>query len=170
MRQQHTEETKEKVLDLRGHGLSYMGIVRALADQDVEVSRTTVTRWIKEPQGPDSGPEEVEWTPTFNDQLQAVREILDGNPAPDWMDQKIFVDLSKSLAIAENQHRLSNVRQTETGLTRPHAIAFIRRILLEVEKRYRVRGDSQREGVHQGLIEWTRAVVGEYNITLARDL
>ena len=86
------------------------------------------------------------------------------------MDQKIFVDLSKSLAIAENQHRLSNVRQTETGLTRPQAIAFIRRILLEVEKRYRVRGDSQREGVHQGLIEWTRAVVGEYNITLARDL
>ena len=51
------------------------------------------------------------------------------------MDQKIFVDLSKSLAIAENQHRLSNVRQTETGLTRPHAIAFIRRILLEVGRR-----------------------------------
>ena len=75
----------------------------------------------------------------------------------------------KSLAIAENQHRLSTVRQTETGLTRPHAIAFIRRILLEVEKRYRVRGDSQQEVVHQGLIEWTRAVVGEYNITLARD-
>ena len=161
---QHTEETKGKVLDLRGQGLSYMGIVRALADQDVEVSRTTIIRWIKDPQ-----PIE-EWTPTFNDQLQAVREILDGNPAPDWMDQKIFVDLSKSLAIAENQHRLSNVRQTETGLTRPHAIAFIRRILLEVEKRYRVRGDSQQEGVHQGLIEWTRAVVGEYNITLARDL
>ena len=115
-------------------------------------------------------PEKAEWTPTFNDQIQAVREILDGNPAPDWMDQKIFVDLSKSLAIAENQHRLSNVRQTETGLTRPHAIAFIRRILLEVEKRYRVRGDSQQEGVHQGLIDWTRAVVGEYNITLARDL
>ena len=100
----------------------------------------------------------------------AVRDILDGNPAPDWMEQGIFVDLSKSLAIAENQHRLSNVRQTETGLTRPHAIAFIRRILLEVEKRYRVRGDSHSEAVHQGLIEWTRAVVGEYNITLARDL
>ena len=164
---QHTEETKGKVLDLREQGLSYMEIVRALADQDVPVSRTTVIRWTKEPQ---DVPIEAEWTPTFNDQLQAVREILDGNPAPDWMDQKIFVDLSKSLAIAENQHRLSNVRQTETGLTRPHAIAFIRRILLEVEKRYRVRGDSQQEGVHQGLIEWTRAVVGEYNITLARDL
>ena len=167
---QHTEETKGKVLDLRAQGLSYMGIVRALADQDVEVSRTTVIRWIKDPQGQDSGPEKAEWKPSFNDQLQAVRDILDGNPAPDWMDQKIFVGLSKSVAIAENQHRLSNVRQTETGLTRLHAIAFIRRILLEVEKRYRVRGDSQREGVHQGLIEWTWAVVGEYNITLARDL
>ena len=164
---QHTEETKAQVLDLREQGMSYMGIVRALADQDVEVSASTVTRWTKKTQG---RPEESEWKPSFNEQIQAVREILDGNPAPDWMDQKIFVDLSKSLAIAENQHRLSNVRQTETGLTRPHAVAFIRRILLEVEKRYRVRGDSQREGVHQGLIEWTRAVVGEYNITLARDL
>ena len=162
---QHTEKTKAQVFNLRAQGLSYMGIVRALADQDVEVSRTTIIRWIKNPQ-----PIEAEWKPSFNDQIQAVREILDGNPAPDWMDQKIFVDLSKSLAIAENQHRLSNVRQTETGLTRPHAIAFIRRILLEVEKRYRVRGDSQQEGVHQGLIDWTRAVVGEYNITLARDL
>ena len=47
---QHTEETKGKVLDLRGQGLSYMGIVRALADQDVEVSRTTIIRWIKDPQ------------------------------------------------------------------------------------------------------------------------
>ena len=167
---QHTEETKAQVLNLRELGMSYMGIVRALADQDVEVSASTVTRWTKKTQGPDSPPIEVEWAPTFNDQLQAVREILDGNPAPDWMDQKIFVALSKSLAIAENQHRLSNVRQTETGLIRPHAVAFIRRILLEVEKRYRVRGDSQREVVHQGLIEWTRAVVGEYNITLARDL
>ena len=166
----HTEETKAQVLDLRAQGLSYMGIVRALADQDVEVSASTVTRWTKKTQDQDSQPIEAEWTPTFNDQLQAVRDILDGNPAPDWMDQKIFVDLSKSLAIAENQHRLSNVRQTETGLTRPHAIAFIRRILLEVEKRYRVRGDTHREAVHQGLIEWTRAVVGEYNITLARDL
>ena len=167
---QHTEETKAQVLDLRGQGLSYMGIVRALADQDVEVSASTVTRWTKKTQGPESGPEEVEWSPTFNEQIQAVREILDGNPAPDWMDQKIFVDLSKSLAIAENQHRLSNVRQTETGLTRPHAIAFIRRILLEVEKRYRVRGDTDKESIHEGLIAWTRAVVGEYNITLARDL
>ena len=168
---QHTEETKAQVLDLRELGMSYMGIVRALADQDVEVSASTVTRWTKKAQGQESGPpEDAEWTPTFNEQIQAVREILDGNPAPDWMDQKIFVALSKSLAIAENQHRLSNVRQTETGLTRPHAVAFIRRILLEVEKRYRVRGDSQQEVVHQGLIEWTRAVVGEYNITLARDL
>ena len=166
----HTEETKAQVLDLRAQGLSYMGIVRALADQDVEVSASTVTRWTKKTQDQDSGPEDAEWSPTFNEQIQAVRDILDGNPAPDWMDQKIFVDLSKSLAIAENQHRLSNVRQTETGLTRPHAIAFIRRILLEVEKRYRVRGDSQQEGVHQGLIDWTRVVVGEYNITLARDL
>ena len=166
----HTEETKAQVLDLRGQGLSYMGIVRALADQDVEVSASTVTRWTKKTQGPESGPEEVEWSPTFNEQIQAVREILDGNPAPDWMDQKIFIDLSKSLAIAENQHRLSNVRQTETGLTRPHAIAFIRRILLEVEKRYRVRGDTDKESIYEGLIAWTRAVVGEYNITLARDL
>ena len=166
----HTEETKAQVLDLRGQGLSYMGIVRALADQDVEVSASTVTRWTKKTQGPESGPEEAEWSPTFNEQIQAVREILDGNNAPDWMDQKIFVDLSKSLAIAENQHRLSNVRQTETGLTRPHAIAFIRRILLEVEKRYRVRGDTDKESIHEGLIAWTRAVVGEYNITLARDL
>ena len=122
----HTEETKAQVLDFRIQGLSYMGIVRALADQGVEVSASTVTRWTKKTQGPESGPEEAEWKPSFNDQLQAVREILDGNEAPDWMDQKIFVDLSKSLAIAENQHRLSNVRQTETGLTRPHAIAFIR--------------------------------------------
>ena len=161
----YTEAIRAQALELSASGLSYMRIVRVLADQGEDVSRTTVIRWIK-----DSQPIEAEWTPTFNEQIQAVREILDGNPAPDWMDQKIFVDLSKSLAIAENQHRLSNVRQTETGLTRPHAIAFIRRILLEVEKRYRVRGDSQQEGVHQGLIEWTRAVVGEYNITLARDL
>ena len=88
---QHTEGTKEKVLDLRGQGLSYMGIVRALADQDVEVSASTVTRWTKEPQGQDSGPEEAEWKPSFNEQIQAVREILDGNPAPDWMDQKILM-------------------------------------------------------------------------------
>ena len=54
---QHTEGTKEKALDLRGQGLSYMGIVRALADQDVEVSRTTVIRWTKEPQDQDSGPD-----------------------------------------------------------------------------------------------------------------
>ena len=48
-----------------------------------------------------------------------------GITAPDWMDQKIFVGLSKSpWPYAENQHRLSNVRQTETGLTRLHAIAF----------------------------------------------
>ena len=86
---QHTEKTKAQVFNLRGQGLSYMGIVRALADQDVEVSRTTVIRWSKEPQ--DHEPEEAEWTPTFNDQLQAVRDILDGNNAPDWMDQKIFV-------------------------------------------------------------------------------
>ena len=165
----YIEATKAQVLEHRASGLSYMRIVRVLADQGMVVSRTTVIRWIKDaPQ--DSQPAEADWTPSFNDQLMAVRDILDGNPAPDWMDQKIFVDLSKSLAIAENQHRLSNVRQTETGLTRPHAIAFIRRILLEVEKRYRVRGDTHREGVHQGLIEWTRAVVGEYNITLARDL
>ena len=166
----YTEDTKAQVLAFRIQGLSYKGIIRALAGQGVEVSRTTVIRWIKDPQRQDLEPEEAEWTPSFNDQLMAVRDILDGNPAPDWMDQKIFVDLSKSLAIAENQHRLSNVRQTETGLTRPHAIAFIRRILLEVEKRYRVRGDSHNEAVHQGLIEWTRAVVGEYNVTLARDL
>ena len=69
MKQQHTEGTKEKVLDLRGQGLSYMGIVRALADQDVEVSKSTVIRWTKDLQGPDSPPIEAEWTPTFNDQL-----------------------------------------------------------------------------------------------------
>ena len=148
-----SEVMRAQALELSAAGLSYTKIVRVLADQGDDVSRTTIIRWIKDPQ-----PEDAEWTPTFNDQLQAVREILDGNPAPDWMDQKIFVDMSKSLAIAENQHCLSNVRQTETGLTRPHAIAFIRRILLEVEKRYRVRGDSQQEGVHQGLIDWTRAV------------
>ena len=50
----------------------------------------------KRPRARSPGPIEAEWTPTFNDQLQAVREILDGNPAPDWMDQKIFVALSKS--------------------------------------------------------------------------
>ena len=166
----YTEATKVWALDFRAQGLSYMGIVRALADQDEVVSRTTVIRWVKESQRQDFRPDEGEWKPSFNDQLQAVRDILDGNNAPDWMDQKIFVDLSKSLAIAENQHRLSNVRQTETGLTRPHAIAFIRRILLEVEKRYRVRGDTDKESIHEGLIAWTRAVVGEYNITLARDL
>ena len=68
-----------------------MGIVRALADQDVEVSKSTVIRWTKDLQGPDSPPIEAEWTPTFNDQLAAVRDILDGNPAPDWMDQKILM-------------------------------------------------------------------------------
>ena len=125
----YTEAIRAQALELSASGLSYMRIVRVLADQGEDVSRTTVIRWIK-----DSQPIEAEWTPTFNDQLQAVRDILDGNNAPDWMDQKIFVDLSKSLAIAENQHRLSNVRQTETGLTRPHATAFIRRILLEVGK------------------------------------
>ena len=49
---QHTEKTKAQVFNLREQGLSYMGIVRALADQDVEVSRTTVIRWIKRASGP----------------------------------------------------------------------------------------------------------------------
>ena len=40
----YTEETKAQALDFRIQGLSYMGIVRALADQGVEVSRTTVIR------------------------------------------------------------------------------------------------------------------------------
>ena len=65
-----------------------MGIVRALADQGIEVSRTTVIRWVKDTQ---RQPDEPEWKPSFNDQIQAVREILDGNPAPDWMDQKILM-------------------------------------------------------------------------------
>ena len=41
---QHTEETKAQVFNLREQGLSYMGIVRALADQDVEVSSVHCNR------------------------------------------------------------------------------------------------------------------------------
>ena len=88
---QFTEATRVQTLAYRSQGLSYMDIVRTLADQGVAMSRTTVIRWTKEPQGQDSGPEEAEWKPSFNEQIQAVRDILDGNPAPDWMDQKILM-------------------------------------------------------------------------------
>ena len=77
----HTEATKAEAQDCRAHGLSYMGIVRYLADQGIEVSRTTVIRWVKDPQRQVSQPDEPEWKPSFNEQIQAVREILDGNPA-----------------------------------------------------------------------------------------
>ena len=79
---QHTEETKAQVLNLRElRDMSYMGIVRALADQDVEgVQASTVIEVGQRVTAlRTSGTEEVEWAPTFNDQLQAVREILDGN-------------------------------------------------------------------------------------------
>ena len=38
-------------------------------------------RWVKDPQRQVSQPDEPEWKPSFNEQIQAVREILDGNPA-----------------------------------------------------------------------------------------
>ena len=50
---EHTPETKAEVVDLRSQGLSYKGIVMALADQGVEISRTTVIRWVKESQRQD---------------------------------------------------------------------------------------------------------------------
>ena len=55
-----------------------MEIVRALKAEDVDVSRTTVIRWVKDPQRQVSQPDEPEWKPSFNEQIQAVREILDG--------------------------------------------------------------------------------------------
>ena len=80
----HSDTTKAQVLDHRAQGLSYMEIVRALKAEDVDVSRATVIRWVKDPQRQVSQPDEPEWKPSFNEQIQAVREILDGNPAPDW--------------------------------------------------------------------------------------
>ena len=164
----HLETTKGRALSLRQEGLSYSKIREALDNYGVSVSKETLRTWFKGLTPTDTKPSTE--AHTLEQKLCAVREILNGDPAPPWMTERDFLDLGKYLAQAENQHRLSQVNLTATGLTRENSIDFVRRVSLEVAKRYRVQGNAELEATHVGFIEWVRSVVAEYNPVLARDV
>ena len=164
----HLESTKARALSLRQEGLSYAKIREAMYNYGVGVSKETLRLWFKGLTPPDTQPSTE--AHTLEEKLCAVRVILNGDPAPPWLTERDFLDLGKNLAQAENQHRLSQVNLTATGLTRENSIDFVRRVSLEAAKRYRVQGNPELEAIHIGFIEWVRTVIAEYNPVLARDL
>ena len=174
----HLEATKALAVRLKLEGMSYSQVRAALADKGTHVGKESIRRWLRRAEGSDPQPharEDAETQPpteahTLEDKLCAIRAILNGDPAPPWLTEGDFLDFGKYLAQAENQHRLSQVNLTATGLTRDNATDFVRRVTLEVAKRYNVQGNPELTATHIGFVEWVRSVVAEYNPVLARDV
>lgn len=125
------------------------------------------------PAAPAPGPaddDEGEEPHSLGDKVTAVRAVLAGQPPPDWLTQEDLLVLARTLSSAENQHRMSKVRESGMGLTWDAALEVLRYALIAATDIFAPeRGEDavQRTGQLGNLI---RAKVMEYNERLAREL
>ena len=108
--------------------------------------------------------------PSFAEEVRAVRAVLGGDDPPEWLDEDTFLRLARTLSSAENQHRMSKVREAGVGLSWEAALDCIRYIVLAAGDVFATEAsESNRQKMHQ-LGNLVRAKVREHNERLAREV
>ena len=179
------DDQKAQALSLMGGGLGDREIARR-----VGVSPSSVMRWRRAaglpatprkrgsatqpvtPAQPTAAVAEFPPAPDvpFAEKVTAVRAVLRGEDPPDFLDEETFLRLARTLSSAENQHRMSQVRESGMGLTWDAALEVLRYALIAATEIFAPdRGDDAVQRTTQ-LANLLRARVMTHNERLAREL